>query len=192
MTEPRVSVIVTAYNEGEHIVPALDRILEAVKLPCEVRVVFDSPDDTTAPHVKKYAQGDSRVVPTLNTYGAGPANAIRFGIDHASAPVVVVTMADGCDDPMQIDELARLVERGVVVAAASRYMRGGQRLPREARAETEHVPTQILRDPSRELEVGDAEAPVEPDRRDLRDGLTKPARLRDKFCLLYTSPSPRD
>ncbi len=31
-------------------------------------------------------------------------------------------MADGCDDPQQIDELARLVERGVVVAAASRYM----------------------------------------------------------------------
>ena len=41
----------------------------------------------------------------------------------ATTPVVVVTMADGCDDPRQIDDLARLVERGVVVAAASRYMR---------------------------------------------------------------------
>ena len=37
-------------------------------------------------------------------------------------------MADGCDDPRQIDELARLVERGVVVAAASRYMPGGQQV----------------------------------------------------------------
>ena len=37
-------------------------------------------------------------------------------------------MADGCDDPQQIDQLARLVERGVVVAAASRYMRGGQQV----------------------------------------------------------------
>jgi hypothetical protein len=37
-------------------------------------------------------------------------------------------MADGCDDPMQIDTLTRLVERGVVVAAASRYMRGGQQV----------------------------------------------------------------
>jgi dolichol-phosphate mannosyltransferase len=42
--------------------------------------------------------------------------------------VVVVTMADGCDDPQQIDQLARLVERGVVVAAASRYMKGGQQV----------------------------------------------------------------
>ena len=37
-------------------------------------------------------------------------------------------MADGCDDPTQIDQLLRLVERGVVVAAASRYMRGGQQI----------------------------------------------------------------
>ena len=37
-------------------------------------------------------------------------------------------MADGCDDPHQIDVLARLVERGVVVAAASRYTRGGQQV----------------------------------------------------------------
>ena len=44
------------------------------------------------------------------------------------ADVVVVTMADGCDDPQQIDQLARLVERGVVVAAASRYSKGGQQV----------------------------------------------------------------
>jgi hypothetical protein len=37
-------------------------------------------------------------------------------------------MADGCDDATQIDDLTRLVERGVVVAAASRYSRTGQQL----------------------------------------------------------------
>jgi hypothetical protein len=41
---------------------------------------------------------------------------------------LVVTMADGCDDPRQIDELVLLVERGVVIAAASRYMAGGQQV----------------------------------------------------------------
>lgn len=126
--KPRVSVIVTAYNEGEEIVPYLDRLLESVKLPCEVLVVFDSQDDTTAPWVEKYSREDPRVVPALNTYGRGPARAIRFGFDQAQADVVVVTMADGCDDPMQIDPLVRLVERGVAVATASRYMRGGQQI----------------------------------------------------------------
>jgi dolichol-phosphate mannosyltransferase len=125
---PRASIIVTAYNEGEEIVACLDRILEGVKLPCEVLVVYDTPEDTTAPWVEKYAREDERVVPTLNTYGQGPAFAIRFGFAAAQAPVVVVTMADGCDDPQQIDALVRLVERGVVIAAASRYSRGGQQV----------------------------------------------------------------
>lgn len=126
--KPRVSVVVTACEEGEAIMAFLDRVLEAVTLPCEVLVVYDSPDDSTAPWVEKYAAEDDRVVPTLNTYGRGPARAIRFGIDQARADVIVVTMADGCDDPQQIDQLARLVERGVVVAAASRYMRGGSQI----------------------------------------------------------------
>lgn len=125
---PRISVVIPAHNEGDAIVACLDRVFEAVTLPCEIRVVYDSPDDTTVPYLEKYAQTEPRVVPTLNTYGRGPADAIRFGVDQARAPVVVVTMADGCDDPQQIDALARLVERGVVVAAASRYSRGGQQV----------------------------------------------------------------
>jgi glycosyltransferase involved in cell wall biosynthesis len=125
---PRISVVVTAHNEGAAIVPHLDRILEAVRVPAEVLVVYDSADDTTAPVVEEYTEKDDRVVPTLNTYGKGPARAIKYGIDHAAADIVVVTMADGCDDPSQIEDLARLVERGVVVAAASRYMSGGQQV----------------------------------------------------------------
>ncbi len=124
--EPRVSIIVTAYDEGEQIVTCLDRILEAVTIPCEVLVVYDRPDDTTAEYAEKYAIADERVLPTVNTYGRGPAPAIRYGVDHASAPVVVVTMADLCDDPWAIEPMVRLVERGVAVAAASRYMEGGQ------------------------------------------------------------------
>jgi len=125
---PRVSVVIPAHNEADAIIPCLDRVFEAVSLPCEILVVFDTADDTTEPYLRKYAEVEPRLIPTLNTYGRGPADAIRYGIDRARAPVVVVTMADGCDDPQQIDALARLVERGVVVAAASRYSRGGQQV----------------------------------------------------------------
>jgi dolichol-phosphate mannosyltransferase len=123
-----VTIVIPVYNEGSAIVACLERILREVQLPCEVLVVYDSEDDITVPYARKISEGDRRVRPLLNTYGQGPANAIRFGIESAAAPVVVVTMADGCDDPRQIDELARLVERGVVVAAASRYMPGGQQV----------------------------------------------------------------
>ena len=126
--EPRVSVVIPAYHEGEQITEVLDRLFEAVKLSCEVLVVVDTEEDTTIPMINEYAQKEPRIRCLVNTYGPGPANAIRYGIDAAAAPVAVITMADGCDDPRQIDDLARLVERGVAVAAASRYMAGGQQV----------------------------------------------------------------
>jgi glycosyltransferase involved in cell wall biosynthesis len=125
---PRVSVVIPVYNEGEGAVRHLERILREVLLPAEILVVHDMPEDTTVPYARELARRDPRVRTVLNTYGPGPANAIRFGINAARAPVAVVTMADGCDDPRQIDDLARLVDRGVVVAAASRYMPGGQQV----------------------------------------------------------------
>ncbi len=126
--QPRVSIVIPAYNEGDVIVGVLDRIFEAVRLTCEVLVVVDTEDDTTVGTVVEYAQKEPRLRYLVNTYGPGPANAIRFGIDASAAPVAVVTMADGCDDARQIDDLARLTERGVAVAAASRYMAGGQQV----------------------------------------------------------------
>jgi len=125
---PRVSIVVPAYNEDDQIVPVLDRLFESVHLQCEVLIVVDDENDTTVPVVTEYALKEPRIRCVVNTYGPGPANAIRFGIDAAAAPVAVVTMADGCDDPRQIDDLARLVDRGVAVAAASRYMPGGQQV----------------------------------------------------------------
>lgn len=123
-----ISVVIPAYNEGEAIIPVLDRIFDAVESECEILVVVDTPEDTTVPVLRDYTEREPRLHTLINSYGRGPANAIRYGIDQVKNPVVVVTMADGSDDPRQIDALARLVDRGVVVAAASRYSAGGQQV----------------------------------------------------------------
>ena len=123
-----ISVVIPAYNEGEGIIPVLDRIFDAVESECEILVVVDSPEDSTVPVLRDYSEREPRLHTLINSYGRGPANAIRYGIDQVKNPVVVVTMADGSDDPRQIDALARLVDRGVVVAAASRYSAGGQQV----------------------------------------------------------------
>jgi glycosyltransferase involved in cell wall biosynthesis len=125
---PRASIVIPAYNEGDGIVPGLDRIFEAITVDAEVLVVVDTPDDTTIPVITAYAKKEPRLSYLVNDYGRGPAQAIRYGIDHSKADTVVITMSDGCDDPRQIDDLVKLVERGVVVAAASRYMPGGQQV----------------------------------------------------------------
>jgi dolichol-phosphate mannosyltransferase len=124
----QVSVVIPVYNEGDAVVPVIERILDLVKIPCEVLVVYDTPDDTTVPHLVELSHRHPQLRPVHNTYGRGPAHAIKFGIDQATSPVAVVTMSDGCDDPAQIEPLARLVDRGVVVAAASRYARSGQQV----------------------------------------------------------------
>ena len=123
-----VSVVIPAYNEGDAIIPVLDRMFDAIELQCEVLVVVDFEEDTTVPVLEAYAEKEPRLTTLVNTYGRGPAYAIRYGIDHARHTAVVVTMADGSDDPRQIDDLARLIDRGVVVAAASRYSPGGQQV----------------------------------------------------------------
>ena len=125
---PHVSVVVPAYNEGRAIVPVLDRVFSAVETPCEVLVVYDFPQDTTAPVLDRYHAEESRLRPLLSTYGRGPARAIKYGLHHAQGDVVVVTMGDGSDEVEQIDELVRRVDEGAVIAAASRYMEGGSQV----------------------------------------------------------------
>lgn len=120
------SVVMPVYNEGEAVVPYLERLLTDVSPPMEVLVVHDMPDDTTVPVIEEVGARHPEVRAVLNTYGRGPANAIRFGLDAAAGDVVVVTMADGSDDSSQIDTLAALVRDGAVVAAASRYAPGGR------------------------------------------------------------------
>lgn len=128
MSDPLVSIVVPAYNEGEAITVCLERLLTSVNTPCEILVVYDTPDDTTAPPVRRLAARDQRVRGLLNDVGRGPAGALRAGFRAAHAPVVVVTMADGSDDVSQIDQLAKCVDRGAVIAAASRYTRGGRQI----------------------------------------------------------------
>jgi len=114
---PRVSIVIPAYNEGDAIIGGLERIVAAVSLDYELLVVVDSADDTTVPVVKAFSRTHPQVRIVINEYGRGPAHAIRYGIDQAAARTTVVTMADGCDDPRQIDDLARSAGRSLYTFA---------------------------------------------------------------------------
>jgi glycosyltransferase involved in cell wall biosynthesis len=127
-TTPSISVIIPAFEEGEAVVAGLTNLSREIQQPNEILVIVDNPIDSTVAPVNKLSEEHPAIRLVVNTYGSGPANAIRYGIDQAIANVVVVTMADGCDDPRQVEELAHLVKRGVVIASASRYMPGGQQV----------------------------------------------------------------
>ncbi len=122
------SILIPVYNEGERIVPFLQALEAVIQEPHETLVVYDMPDDTTVPFLRELRTEYPAVRPLHNTYGRGPANALRFGVDHAANDTIVVTMGDNSDDASQIPELASLIRGDVVIAAGSRYMRGGKHL----------------------------------------------------------------
>ena len=102
-------------------------LVEGITLEFEILVVVDDADGLHRRAVLDARRPDERVRTLVNTTG-GDRRTRSVSASTAPAPVVVVTMADGSDDPRMIDPLARLVERGVVVAAASRYSPGGQQV----------------------------------------------------------------
>jgi glycosyltransferase involved in cell wall biosynthesis len=128
MSALRASIVVPALNEGEQIATFLKRLEESVELPVEVIIVVDTAADTTLHGLSAYSATKHSIRGVVSSLAKGRANAIRFGVSISQCDVVVITMADGSDDPRAIDDLIRLVERGCSVASASRYMPGGQQI----------------------------------------------------------------
>jgi glycosyltransferase involved in cell wall biosynthesis len=124
----RATIVIPAYEEGQNITQVLNRIIEALNVESEIVVVVDSSNDSTIPFIIANDIDSHKIGYVINTYGPGPGNAIRFGIEKASTEVVVVTMADGSDDVFQIDSMVRLIERGVAVVSASRYTKNGRQV----------------------------------------------------------------
>jgi dolichol-phosphate mannosyltransferase len=121
------TVIIPAYNEGENIVKTIHDLTNLYGDQINVLVVVDFGEDSTIARFEAVNKPNSYKL-VIQDYGPGPANAIRYGIDQANTDCVTVLMADGSDDIRAISELSSLVNRGVVVACASRYMSGGQQI----------------------------------------------------------------
>ena len=109
--------------------PVLDRIFEAVTLPCEVLVVVDCAEDTTVPVVEKYADDEPRL--RCVRQHLRPRAGERDPVRHRPRDGAGRRRDDGRRQRRPAPDRRSstlLVERGVVVAAASRYMPGGQQV----------------------------------------------------------------
>jgi dolichol-phosphate mannosyltransferase len=121
-----LSIVIPVHEEGSYILATLNRISRSVKTEFECIIVADYDSDSTIPFVKEFEAHDKRFRFELNQIAKGPAGAIKHGIKSSKGDMVAVVSGDGSDDVSQLDLLAGLVERGVSVAVASRYMKGGQ------------------------------------------------------------------
>ncbi len=125
---PVVSIVVPVYKEGEAVEPILTALDAAVAAPHEILVVYDFDEDPTVPVIDRLAAQHATIKGHRNDLGRGVLNALKAGLAASTGRYVVITMADGSDEPDRIDEMVRLADGGADVVAASRYMPGGRQI----------------------------------------------------------------
>ena len=116
------SLVIPCKEEGENFITILKRFEENIKEDTEVIVILDSKEDSTFEFIKN---SDTKARIEINN-SQGVASAINHGIKVSNGKYICIAMGDGSDDPSQVEELLMLVERGLSIAVASRYSRGGQ------------------------------------------------------------------
>ena len=125
---PEVSIVLPVYNEGEAVEPVLRGLAAAVKTPRELVVVYDFDGDTTVPVIARLAPEIPGLRGLRNDIGRGVLNAMKAGIAGTTGPYVLISMADGSDDPAAVDQMVELAKGGADVVSASRYMKGGRQI----------------------------------------------------------------
>ncbi len=123
-----LSIVLPVFNEGAAVEPVLRGLSVAVTTPHELVVVYDFDADTTLPVVTRLEFEIPGLRALRNDLGPGVLNAMKAGIAGTSAPFVLISMADGSDEPRVVDPMVALARAGADVVAASRYMRGGHQI----------------------------------------------------------------
>jgi dolichol-phosphate mannosyltransferase len=125
---PELSVVLPVYNEGEAVEPILRALAAGIKTSHELVVVYDFDEDTTVPVVARLATELQNLRSLRNDLGRGVLNAMKAGIAGTTGPYVLISMADGSDEPHVVDPMVALAREGADIVAASRYMKGGHQI----------------------------------------------------------------
>lgn len=126
MASQALSIVVPVYNEDKNIEATLRALKNNVPVEHEVLVAYDSDTDTTLEAVRRLAGEFPNVRLIKNTVHPGPSGALRTAFAQAKHPLVMVMMADLCDDFTQIPKLLELVPASADIACPSRYCPGGE------------------------------------------------------------------
>jgi glycosyltransferase involved in cell wall biosynthesis len=125
---PELSIVLPVYNEGEAVEPVLRALSAGVVTSHELVVVYDFDADTTVPVIARLATEIPGLRGLRNDLGRGVLNAMKAGIAGTTGPYVLISMADGSDEPHVVDAMVALARVGADVVSASRYMSGGHQI----------------------------------------------------------------
>ncbi len=128
MTAPVLSVVMPVFKEGEAVEPVLRALSAAIAEQHEILVVYDFDEDPTVPVIERLAAELPTIRGLRNDLGRGVLNAMKAGLGASSGAYVLISMADGSDEPHVVDSMVELARDGADVVSASRYMRGGRQI----------------------------------------------------------------
>ncbi len=133
---PRLSVVIPAYNEESRIERTLQRVVEYLDAdtrwhPYEILVVSDGSTDQTERLVAAFAQSHPQVTLLAYQPNRGKGYAVRYGILRAQGDWILFSDADLATPIEELDKLAGYLERGYAVAIGSRPLRESQLIVRQ-------------------------------------------------------------
>ncbi len=106
----------------------LEALSAAIEAPAEILIVYDEETDPTLTVVRSLVAPSLEYRLVRNTFGPGPANALKAGFATARGDAVVVMMADRSDDLRALGPMMKRFAEGYDLVGASRYMLGGEQI----------------------------------------------------------------
>ena len=109
--QPKLSVVVTVYNEEENIKPLIEQISRALEgLAYEIIYVDDGSTDRTVQELRAVSHPSLKVIELKKNYGQSLA--LMAGIDHAEGEYIVTMDGDLQNDPSDIPAMLQCAEEG--------------------------------------------------------------------------------
>jgi glycosyltransferase involved in cell wall biosynthesis len=127
-----LSVVIPVYNEPENISLAVEALARNIPVTHEIIVVYDFDADTTVPVLRKLETEHPHLRAIKNNVARGPSGALRTGFANAKGKLILVTMADLCDDVAQIPKLLEIAKTRADIVTPSRYCAGGEQQLKES------------------------------------------------------------
>ncbi|SFS13227.1 Glycosyltransferase involved in cell wall bisynthesis [Granulicella pectinivorans] len=125
MSQPRLSIVIPAYNESARIENTLARVMHCVyarNWDAEVMVVNDGSSDDTAAIVERWMLDHPRLRLIQNPGNKGKGFSVRNGLLQAAGEIVMFTDADLSSPIEEAELLIAAIDKGADVAIGSRWL----------------------------------------------------------------------
>lgn len=116
-SQPRISVVIPAYNQAEYLSEALESVLSQTREPAEIIVVDDGSTDDTPAVLERY----KRHVAFYRQPNAGISAARNAGLERATGDWVAFLDSDDIWDPRKLERQAALVGENDIVCVHTAY-----------------------------------------------------------------------